>query len=126
MRSRWGTSLCLLALLQVLGGHWALLQAGAWVGMAVQYSRDSGVPAGLEQTFDGAHACPVCKAIQAGKRHEGKALPRLAAELKQEFVKTAETFLCRPRWVARTYPRFLLNYPTTAVLPAVPPPRRLG
>jgi len=50
-----------------LGGHWALLQTSAWVGMIVQYSQRAGLKAGIAQTFDGEHPCSVCKAIQDGK-----------------------------------------------------------
>jgi hypothetical protein len=57
-----------LALLQILGGHWALLQTSAWLGMIVQCSQRAGLKAGLVQTFDGEHPCPVCKAIQETSR----------------------------------------------------------
>jgi hypothetical protein len=36
MRSRFSICFGALALPQILGGHWALLQTGAWVGMIVQ------------------------------------------------------------------------------------------
>jgi hypothetical protein len=38
MRPRFGIFFGALALLQILGGHWALLQTSAWLGMIVQYS----------------------------------------------------------------------------------------
>jgi hypothetical protein len=68
MRSRFGIFFGALALLQILGGHWALLQTSAWLGMIVQYSQRAGLKAGLVQTFDGDHPCPVCKAIQETSR----------------------------------------------------------
>ncbi len=54
MRSRFGIFFCSLALLQILGGHWAFLQTGAWIGMVVQYSQEVGLKTALGQTFDGA------------------------------------------------------------------------
>jgi len=86
MRSRFGIFFGALALLQILGGHWALLQTSAWLGMIVQYSQRAGLKAGLVQTFDGKRPCPVCKANQDGKKQEQKKVPVLQAELKKDYL----------------------------------------
>jgi hypothetical protein len=61
--------LCSLAVFQVLGGPLAALQTIAWIRMAVTYSQDDGVGAGIAKTFDGQHMCSLCKAI--AKKREG-------------------------------------------------------
>lgn len=54
-----------------VGLHWVLLQSTAWVGMTLKYSLQSGsLSQGLEQTFDGDHPCPLCKAVQRGVQGE--------------------------------------------------------
>ena len=70
MARRFGILFCALAVFQVLGGPLAALQTIAWIHMAVAYSQDDGVGAGLAKTFDGQHLCSLCKAI--AKKREGE------------------------------------------------------
>jgi len=70
MARRFGILFCALAVFQVLGGPLAALQTIAWVRMAVSYSQDDGVGAGIAKTFDGQHMCSLCKAI--AKKREGE------------------------------------------------------
>jgi hypothetical protein len=70
MARRFGTLFCALAVFQVLGGPLAALQTIAWVRMAVTYSHDDGVEAGITKTFDGQHMCSLCIAI--AKKREGE------------------------------------------------------
>jgi hypothetical protein len=65
-----GILFCAFAVFQVLGGPLAALQTIAWVRMAVTYSKDDGVGAGIAKTFDGQHMCSLCKAI--AKKREGE------------------------------------------------------
>ncbi len=53
--------LCSLAVFQMLGGPLAALQTIAWVRMAITYSQDDGVGAGIVKTFDGQHLCLFVK-----------------------------------------------------------------
>jgi hypothetical protein len=123
LRSRLGFLLCSLAFLQLLGGHWVILQMGAWAGMAVSYSQQSGLLAGLSQTFDGEHPCPVCKAIECGKKREEKKAPLLSAELKKDYLATWNNFqICRD-WSEVVYPAFSEQLLGIAAEPDVPPPR---
>ena len=123
MRSPVGIFFGALALLQLLGGHWAVLQTGAWMGMIVQYSQQAGLKAGLAQTFDGEHPCSVCKAIQAGKKHEQKKAPLLQAQLKQDYLAPGNRFQVHVGWVAMKYPSASARLESMAFEPAVPPPR---
>jgi hypothetical protein len=123
MRSRFGIFFGALAFLQILGGHWALLQTSAWVGMIVQYSQRDGLTAGLAQTFDGEHPCPVCKAIQDGKKQEQKKAPLLQAELKKDYLATWNPFQIHQGWIEAKYPGSNQQLEGVASKPAVPPPR---
>jgi hypothetical protein len=123
LRSRIGFLFCSLAFLQLLGGHWAILQVGAWAGMVVSYSEQGGLIAGLAQTFDGEHQCPVCKAIQAGKNREQNEAPFLTTELKKDYLANWNNFqICRA-WSEIVYPDFAEQLRGIATEPAVPPPR---
>jgi hypothetical protein len=64
---------CVLILLIIsVGGQWALLQSAAWMGMLIDYSRDSSIKIAVSKTFDGKHPCCLCKAIAEGKKSEQK------------------------------------------------------
>jgi hypothetical protein len=123
LRSRIGLAFCSLAFLQILGGHWAVLQVGAWAGMIVQYSQQSGLIAGLSQTFDGMHPCPICKAIQKGKKQEDKKAPFLRTELKKQYLAVRDHFQVQQGWVEVYYPGFWQQLQSLALEPTVPPPR---
>ena len=121
-----------LALFSIAGGHWAVLQSVAWVGMLVDYSQSSGsVVTGFEHTFNGQYACDLCRAIQSGKSKERKgneasfgakddakvkALPTEALVPTMERVAVAVEFcgVVQGRVVVRAEP------------PPTPPPRRAG
>ena len=126
MRSRFSIFFGALALLQILGGHWALLQTGAWVGMIVQYSQRDGLSAGLTQTFDGDHPCSVCKAIQDGKKQEQKKAPLLQAEVKMDCLAPWNRFRVPQEWVKVKFFGSGEQIDDVAFEPAVPPPRSLG
>ena len=70
------------ALILAVGGHWAVLQSIAWVGMVVSYSQTDSLNVALKKTFDGAHPCKLCIAVKAGKRAEQKqAAPKVETKL---------------------------------------------
>jgi hypothetical protein len=72
VKNRIGQLLCFAAVFQLLGGHWAILQTAAWVGMIIEYSANDGLQAGLAKTFDGEHPCELCKSIAKHKGAEKK------------------------------------------------------
>ena len=123
MRSRIGILFCSLALLQILGGHWAFLQTGAWIGMVVQYSQEVGLKTALGQTFDGEHPCSVCKAIQDGKKQEQKKAPLLHAELKKDYLADWNRFQVHQGWTKMKYSGSAEQLQGMVFEPAVPPPR---
>jgi hypothetical protein len=80
-----------LALVVSIGGHWAILQSVAWVGMAVSYSKSSNICQALEKTFDGKHLCKLCKLVRAGKKAESSG--DLKIDLKKiDLFADAQTF----------------------------------
>src|SRR5271165_6380329 len=70
MKSSFAALLCAMAAFQLVGGHWAVLQATAWVGMLVKYSESEGVEVGISKTFDGKHPCDLCLSIAKNKQTE--------------------------------------------------------
>ena len=123
MRSRLGLILCLIAGFQLLGGHWAILQTAAWVGMVIDYSKTEGVEAGITKTFDGKHPCSLCLSIAQSKEKEGKQTTNLnLGKLDLVYQVT--------RWVLSPPPTrgevdiapYLLTGSTHR--PSVPPPRQ--
>ena len=102
MRSRFGILLSSLAILQILGGHWAVLQATAWVGMLVKYSESEGVEVGISKTFDGKHPCDLCLSIAKNKQTEKKQSSQLDAA-KIYLVAPAQRWRLQP-------PRVLLAF----------------
>lgn len=55
-----------LMLMVSIGLHTIVIQSAAWAGMLVSYSVQKGsVVQGVADTFDGRHACPMCKLAQA-------------------------------------------------------------
>ena len=123
MRSRIGILFCSLALLQILGSHWAFLQTGAWIGMVVQYSQQVGLKAGLAQTFDGEHPCSVCKAIQDGKKQEQKKVRLLQTELKKDYLAAWNRFQVHQGWIKMEYSGSAEQLQGVVFEPALPPPR---
>jgi len=69
---RTGKICLVLALVAMLGAHWALLQTVAWTRMLADNLHSSSFCDAVTKTFDGQHPCPLCKAIAAGKQSEKK------------------------------------------------------
>jgi hypothetical protein len=69
---------CLVAALHLVGGHWGVLQVVAWARMLEEYTGERGLIVGVKETFDGEHACEMCKKIAV---EEGK-------EKQQQFPST--------------------------------------
>ena len=112
----------IFALLAATGTHWAALQSVAWTTMLAKNLQSASVLQALEETFDGKHPCPLCKAIAAGKKSGQNADITLPAQ-KFEYPPMPEKLVL----VAPTQFHFLqpgdffaesLTHP-----PLTPPPR---
>jgi len=122
MKSRFATFLCAMAVFQLMGGHWAVLQVTAWVGMLVKYSEAEGVEGGITKTFDGKHPCDLCLSIAKNKQTEKKQSSQLEAA-KIYLVAPAQRLTLQPphySWRLRTTIASLFGCNTS---PPVPPPR---
>ena len=49
MKSTFAAFLCLMAVFQLMGAHWAILQTAAWLTMLVKYSESEGVEVGISK-----------------------------------------------------------------------------
>src|SRR5688572_14692289 len=104
------------------GGHWAMLQSVAWLGMAVRFSQDEPLLPALQKTFSGTHPCTLCKAVSHGVKTE--------KEQKIQKVESKFDFFCSkiapvldvPLPQART-PHLETGFAARVDSPPVPPPR---
>lgn len=123
MRSRLGLLLCVIAGFQLLGGHWAVLQTAAWVGMVIEYSKSDGVEAGIAKTFDGKHPCQLCLSIAKNKQKEGKQTASISPAKLYLVCQTSRWSLTPPAEFWQLASPF---YPFHGAIlqPSVPPPRQ--
>jgi hypothetical protein len=84
--------LVVFSLVVMVGGHWAILQSVAWVGMAFSFAQTAPLDVALKKTFDGKNRCSLCKAVEAGKQSERKA-GLLKLETKLELCLAQCAFL---------------------------------
>ena len=73
-----------LMLTLAVGGHWAILQSVAWIGMTISYSQEMTLSVALKKTFDGQHPCKLCNVVKEGKQAERKH-DTLKIETKLDF-----------------------------------------
>lgn len=88
-------------MLQISGAHWALLQGGAWAGMLVARAARTDVATAVETTFDGAHPCRMCLAVQDGQKEQQQREKESRTSVVSEMLKA--NFLL-PQRVALTPP----------------------
>jgi hypothetical protein len=120
---RFGKFIVVVALVAMLGSHWAVLQSVAWTTMLADNLCTQSLTEAVTHTFDGKHPCCLCKAIAAAKKSEKK--KEFAVELKKlEFPPPkANAVLIRPSSFhlvpqANTFADSLTQKPPT------PPPSR--
>ena len=77
-----GHGLALLAFFMLCDGPLASVQVAAWCGMVVDYSRGTTLAHGLEETFDGAHPCALCRRVAETKKAGS---PEVRTELVKEM-----------------------------------------
>jgi hypothetical protein len=82
--------LVIFILIAVTGGQWFMLQSVAWAGMLINNLRHDSLQTAVEQTFDGKHACPLCRAIAAAKKSSEKKSDVEIKITRFEFTSTCE------------------------------------
>jgi hypothetical protein len=120
-----GHVLLVIALVAMIGGHWAVLQTVAWSTMLADNLRVSSFSEAVERTFDGKHPCTLCKQISAGKKAEKKTEISFGIK-KLEFVSNGVTQVFKP---FQSF--YLLQHGNDSVRefthqPLAPPPRPLA
>ena len=108
-----------------IGGHWAILQSGAWVGMFISFSQTGSVTEAVVKTFDGNHPCKVCHLVSEGKRAEKKDEHQLnKGKIDLFFLKNDALFLTRTFFDFSAETRFPFSSFTAS--PPTPPPKRFS
>lgn len=113
-----------------MGGHWGVLQMVAWARMISDYTEERGLLEGVKETFDGRHACAMCKKIATEKgKEQQKQLPLTKSgqeNLGKWFGLSSVMALPEPRWShteTAVCPGALQSPPTQwDAPPPVPPP----
>jgi hypothetical protein len=125
VRGRFAIAVAFFAFLQIVGGHWAVLQTGAWMGMIVSYAKDGDYSGAITKTFDGKHPCALCRVVQDGRRQEEKKAPALQLELKKDFIISSFLFQVAPDFAWHEYLQFHRSLLGITLEPLIPPPRNL-
>jgi len=114
----------IFALCCAIGLHWIALQSVAWTTMIIDYSKRAPFCQAITQTFDGAHPCSLCHAVNTGKNSEKK------SDLQSSTPKI--DMICAPRAIGLAPPFRLFDYASVDFSfcnighsPPVPPPRFL-
>lgn len=116
----------LLAVLMLVGGHWALLQTVAWGGMMVKYSARAGLWVGLQETFDGEHPCPLCLALKKAQAKKAPADQLAVSALESRLLASAPEsarLVHRPRLFVMGGSGDLLRHTRANEPPPTPLPR---
>jgi hypothetical protein len=117
---------CLVVALLVLatGGHWALLQTAAWVGMTIDYSQKDPFLVALRKTFDGKHPCQLCHLISKEKKSEEKKESK-QPEIKLDFFPHVKDSGLNPPPFPRVC-EYVLAVLSRSESPPAPPPRLIA
>jgi hypothetical protein len=122
--ARLGKFFVILALVATVGLHWAALQTVAWTAMLADNLQSASFTDSLVKTFDGKHPCPLCKAIDAGKKSERK--NEFTAEMQKfEFPPASESFVLFAPAQFELLPLVDFSADIFAQPPPTPPPRHL-
>jgi hypothetical protein len=120
-----GRIVTILALCCAIGLHWIALQSVAWTTMVIEYSKHAPLCQAITQTFDGAHPCSLCHAVNKGKNSEKK------SDLEPAAPKI--DMICEPRAISLPPAFVRFEYATSSFpssqrrsSPPVPPPRSLS
>ena len=119
---RIGKIFVIVALVTMLGAHWAVLQTVAWTKMLADNLHSGSFQAAVEKTFDGKHLCPICKAIAAGKKSEPKTeFP--AQSQRMEFPPLKDNFVLIAPAQFQLLPAKNFSANALAQKPLLQPPR---
>jgi hypothetical protein len=114
----------IVALCCAIGLHWVALQSVAWATIIVDYSKRAPLCSAIAQTFDGAHPCSLCHAVDKGKASEKRSDMQSPAP-KIDIICVARTI--RLMALVRPFDFAVAGFslPERRHSPPVPPPRSL-
>jgi hypothetical protein len=121
---RAGQIATIVALCCAIGLHWIALQSLAWTTMIIDYSKRAPLCQAITQTFDGAHPCSLCHAVNAGKNSEKKSDLQSPTPKIDMICVSRTACLLRP-FVSFEYTACDFSFDLVGQSPPVPPPRRL-
>jgi hypothetical protein len=119
-----GRFLTILALCCAIGLHWIALQSVAWTTMIVEYAKQQSLRTAIVQTFDGAHLCSLCHAVNKAK-HSDKKSDLQSTAPKIDMICAARTVRLLPSVMPFEYTTSIFPSSDIGYSPPVPPPRLL-
>ncbi len=122
MSSRFSRFLVIIAAVQILGGHWALIQSVAWVRMISEFAQRDTLAVAVAKTFSGEHPCKLCRAVSKGVQQE-KQQDEVVVVAKLEAILASAFALPPPRQTTIVYPSLECDAQSLGLSPATPPPR---
>jgi hypothetical protein len=112
----------IVALCCAIGLHWIALQSLAWTTMIIDYSKRAPLRQAITQTFDGAHPCSLCHAVNTGKNSEKK--PDLQwSTPKVDMICASRAISLVPPFIRFEYATGTFSVSDSGHSPPVPPPR---
>jgi hypothetical protein len=114
----------IFALCCAIGLQWVALQSIAWTTMIIDYSKRAPICQAITQTFDGAHPCSLCHAVNAGKNSEKKSDLQSPAPKIDMICVSRTARLLRP-FVPFEYAARDFSFDQVGRSPPIPPPRLL-
>lgn len=92
--------------------------------MLISYSRDGTLMEAVEKTFDGAHPCHLCQAVEKGsKETPPRDAPAKDSLKKMDAVMVQVAVLIAPTPTRASYPELCVQGVMRAHLPLRKPPR---
>jgi hypothetical protein len=114
-----------VALCGAIGLQWIALQSVAWTTMLISYSKHAPLREAISQTFNGAHPCSLCHAVNKGKASEKKSSSN-SNTAKIDIISANEAGkLLRPI-IPITYASGIRDLIKLRHSPPFPPPRSLA
>ncbi|SKA85992.1 hypothetical protein SAMN02745166_01232 [Prosthecobacter debontii] len=117
--SRW---VVVAAVCLSLGLQWTMLQGIAWTGMLITFASEGSLMEAVSKTFDGEHPCPLCKAVEAGQKHDQQKSAD-APKKKMEAILVFAIQTVAPASKIEAFPQFIQQGERRAMMPPRQPPR---
>jgi hypothetical protein len=112
----------IVALCCAIGLHWLALQSVAWTTMLIEHSKGASLCQAIAQTFDGAHPCSLCHAVNKAKNSEKKS-DLQSPTPKIDMICVTRATQLSPQFAPFEYGPCNFSLPEVTRSPPVPPPR---